>query len=291
MEIIGHQKIIKLLDKAIAKNSIVQAYLFSGPEKTGKFTVAIEFAKKLTKGNEYINPDLIIVKPEIEEKKGIIKKRDIKIEQIKDLQHQLSLSSQNGRYKVAIIDEADRLNKASQNALLKTLEEAGEKVVLILISQDDKKMLPTILSRCQKIKFGTVANSELEKNITDEKNKKEILFWSLGCPGLMFDLINNKEELILRREALSDLKNLFSQNVVDKFTMAENMAKDVNLTMKKINLWRVILREILLGRKMDIGANSEKALRVLSNIEKSLDLMRETNSNVRLILENLFLEF
>lgn len=291
MQIIGHQKIINLLDKAIAKKAISHAYLFCGPEKVGKFTVAFEFAKKLVGSTEYTNSDLIVIKPEVEEKKGIIKKRDIKIEQIRDLQHQLSLSSQNGKYKVAIIDEADRLNKMAQNALLKTLEEAGKNVILILISQDEKKMLPTILSRCQKIKFGTVGDDELAKNIADEKNKKEILFWSLGCPGLMFDLINSEDELAMRRETLKDLKDLLSQNAVDKFSMAENMSKDINLTVKKLNLWNVILREALLGRKADIKADSKKALHIIDGIGKSLDLLKETNSNARLILENLFLEF
>ena len=289
--IIGHNKILKILEKAVAKNAVNHAYLFCGPEKAGKFTVALEFAKKLANSSESINPDIIIIKPETEEKKGIIKKRDIKIEQIRDLQHQLSLSSQGGKYKVAIIDEADRLNKMAQNALLRTLEEAGKNVVLILVSQDEKKMLPTILSRCQKIKFGIASNDELAKNIANEKDKSEILFWSLGCPGLMFDLINDEYELAVRRETLKDLKNLFSQNAADKFSMAEDMSKDINLTVKKLNLWNIILRESLLGRKADIKVDGEKALHIIDSIGKSLDLLKETNSNARLTLENLFLEF
>ncbi|PIP27427.1 MAG: DNA polymerase III subunit delta', partial [Candidatus Moranbacteria bacterium CG23_combo_of_CG06-09_8_20_14_all_39_10] len=163
MEIIGHQKIINLLDRAIAKDAVSHAYLFSGPESVGKFTVALDFAERLIGNIDSISSDLISIKPEIEENKGVIKKLDIKIEAIRNLLHKLSLTSVGGRYKVVIIDDADRLNRTAQNALLKTLEEPNAKVVLILVCQDERKLLPTIISRCQKMRFGLVKEAEIEK--------------------------------------------------------------------------------------------------------------------------------
>lgn len=314
MNIIGHKKILDLLNKSIVRGTIVHAYLFSGPEHVGKFTVALDFAERLAGGNAEIhphtkgyedkysylktehfgvgvNPDLIIIKPEVDEKRGIIKKTDIKIEQIRDLAHKLSLMPASGKYKVAIIDDADRLNKAAQNALLKTLEEPSDKIVLILISRDDKKMLPTILSRCQRVKFGPVSREELEKNIpAGEKNKEAVIFWSLGRPGLMLNLARDSREIDFRENAAAELKILLNYSLAEKLAIAETLGKDTREAVRKLNLWVVILRENLLGRGV-FGQSQKKCFGIIENIEKSLELIKETNSNTRLILENLFLHF
>ena len=293
MDIIGHAKIIKLLNNAIDKNAISHAYLFYGPENVGKFTLALEFAKKLSDNGSAINPDLIIIQPEIEEKKGIIKKRGIKIDQIDDLRHQLSLSRSQGNYKIVIIDEAERMNKSAQNSLLKTLEEAGPGVVLILVAHDQRRLLPTILSRCQKMRFGTVPDyglmEELEKRGAEDKN--DIIFWSLGRPGLMIRLAEEREELIFRKDALQELKKMFSLNVSERFAMAEEMAKDTERLIKKIDLWLIIFREMILGRVVFARSDKRKVLFLLDQAEKTQELIKGTYSNVRLILENLVLNF
>lgn len=291
MNIIGHEKIADLLNRSITRGAIAHAYLFSGQKHLGKFTMAFEFAEKLVGSKAEINPDLIIIKPETEEKKGITRKLDIKIEQIRELQHQLSLTSQGGRYKVVIIDDADRLNKMAQNALLKTLEEPNEKVVLILVSQDDKKLLATILSRCQRIKFGPVSEEDLKKHINvDRKDGKKLIFWSLGRPGLLLCLINDKNELDFREKTLVEFKELPMKNITEKFSLAESMSKNTGNAAKKLNLWLVILREALFEKNLGI-ADRKKYLALMENINKSLELIKETNSNARLVLENLFLRF
>jgi len=289
--IIGHKKILDLLNKSIIRGTIAQAYLFSGPEHLGKFTVALDFAGRLAGGNAQTNPDLIIIKPEINEKKGIVKKSDIKIEQIRDLSHKLGLMAAAGKYKVAIIDDADRLNKAAQNALLKALEEPNDKIVLILISKDNKKLLATLKSRCQRIKFGPVSREVLEENIpAGEKSREALIFWSLGRPGLMVSLIKNKNEIDFRENASAELKILLNNNLAEKFAIAEALGKDTREAIQKMNLWIVILRENLLG-KSALGQSQQKCFGIIENIGKSLELVKETNSNTRLILENLFLHF
>lgn len=197
----------------------------------------------------------------------------------------------SGKYKVAVIDDADRLNKAAQNALLKTLEEPNDKIVLILISQDNKKILATIKSRCQRVKFGPVSREELEKNIpVGEKNKQALIFWSLGRPGLMLSLARDKCEVDFREDAAAELKMLLNKGLAEKLALAETLGKDTREAAKKLNLWMVILRENLLGKGL-FEKNQKKYLRIIENIEKSLELIKETNSNARLILENLFLHF
>jgi DNA polymerase III subunit delta' len=296
MNIIGHQKIIKLLDKTIARDVVSHAYLFYGPEKVGKFTVAVDFAKKLVVDGDKISPDIIIVQPEIEDKKGSLKKhlpRRIKIEQIRELQHQLSLTAQSGNQKVAIIKKADRLNKSAQNALLKTLEEANPGVIIILVAHDMQRLLPTILSRCQKIKFGTVKDFELDKESTikDEQKKKELIFWSFGRPGLMLDLSGDEAEISFREDSMKELENIFSQNVSDKFALAEEMSKDQDILTKKLEIWLLIFREAILGRKIFSRKDQTKILELLEKTGKSLETIKETNSSAKIVLENLFLNF
>jgi len=292
MNIVGNQKSIKLLDRIATTGNIASAYLFLGPENVGKFSAAMEFAKNILVDDSKINSDLIVIAPEVEEVKGISKKRDIKIETIRELQHQLSLTSMGGRYKVVIIDEAERLNKSAQNALLKTLEDPNDRVVLLLVSQNENKILPTIASRCQKIHFGLVTDSEMEKIIPkDNKNRKDILFWSIGRPGIAIDLLNNQTELSYRQETLREFSNLPAKNLNDRLVLAESLSKDSLELQKKLNLWLIILRQSMLGKVDAIRIPSDKALIMIEGIYESLENIRETNSNVRLILENLFLKF
>jgi DNA polymerase-3 subunit delta' len=303
MNIIGNQKAIKLLDRIATSGKIASAYLFVGPESVGKFTTALNFATKIIAGDGKINSDLIVIAPEIEpastrgdrsstrggEKKGISKKLDIKIETIRELQHKLSLTSTGGKYKAVIIDSAEKLNRMAQNALLKTLEEPNEKVVLILVAQNEKKILPTIASRCQKIRFGVVADTEIAMIIpSGNKNKQEIIFWSLGRPGIALNLSGN---LAYRQETLQEFRNIFSKNLSEKFAVAESWTKDTAQLQKKMNLWLVILREAMLNRKDRFQISPDKALILSTEIAESMRLMKETNSNARLIMENLFLKF
>ena len=210
---------------------------------------------------------------------------------MRDLQHTLSLSSGSDTYRIAIIDDADRMNHKAQNAFLKTLEEAREGVILVLIVRDEKNMLPTIISRCQKIQFGIVSDTDLEASIPQQiKNKKELVIWSMGRPGMLMAFLANENELIFQQEAWQDLKKIFSQSVGERFDVAEKMSKDISVATRKLNLWIVVLRNVILGKKTGLRIERKKALITLENIEKNLELLNRNNFNSRLILENMFLD-
>lgn len=292
MDIIGHQKQLNILKRSLEKNSVSQAYLFHGPESVGKFTVALDFVKKLTGGREGLDADLSIVAPERETEKNTVRIKDIKIDPIRDLQHWLSLAPAQGGKRVAIIDDADRLNIMAQNALLKTLEEPNPDCVIILIVQNIQKILPTIFSRCHKINFGTVSDSKLEEQIIKEKkDKQELVFWSLGRPGILIKLLNDPAELAKRQAILGDLNQLFEQNIDARFSLAEKKAKDIENTMSEMNLWIMILREALLGNSLQVKKNPGEKIKLIEKISESLEIMKGTNANARLVLENLFLNF
>ena len=295
--IIGHKKIINNLKKSLDKDGVSQAYLFYGPEGVGKYLVALYFSKiilgeKLQPFEKKMNPDLIIIKPEIEEIKGITRKKEIKIEKIRELQHQLMLTSFGKRFRIAIIDEADKLNRSSQNAFLKTLEEPRENLVIILVTSNPQKLLPTIISRCQKVRFNLVSKEEMASQINEvNESKDELIFWSLGRPGFMKILSENKEELDYRRECVKELNGLLNQNISDKFKLAEAMSKDTTQAIKKLDLWLVLARESLIGKKGLAKINAEKSFEIIELISKANRLLKDTNSNARFVLENLFLRF
>jgi len=292
MDIIGNVKTIKLLDRIVETGKIANAYLFLGPSRVGKFTAAAEFAKRMTGGDGNIDPDLIIIRPETEEKKGITKTLDIKVETIRELQHKLGLTASGGKHKAVIIDGAERLNKTAQNALLKTLEEPNEKVVLILVAQNEKKILPTIVSRCQKIRFGLVSDAEIEKNIlSGRKDAREMAFWSIGRPGIAQELANNPAMLDHQQEAARELAGIFAKNLSERFSLAEDWSKDAAGLQKKFDVWLIVLRESMLSKNAKAGVSPDKALRLIEEIAEATRIIKETNSNPRLVVENLFLKF
>jgi len=291
MSIIGHQKIVNFLDKSLEKNQLAQAYLFVGPEHLGKFSLALEFARKINgeSNQKNISSDISVLSPEIEEKDGKIKKKDIKIEKIRELEHDLSLSTSAGKYKIAIIDEAEKLNKASQNALLKTLEEPPQKTIIILITSDINKIIPTIKSRCVIKKFNLVGEGEMKGILKSED--VDLKFWSLKRPGLAINLQENKEELERRKKAQQDLEKMLQANLSERFSFCETLSKNVPEMTEELNFWLAILRENILGNDTFFRLNPQKALKIILGIERSLKIIRETNSNPRLIMENLMLEF
>ncbi len=292
MNIIGHSRIINFLVQSKKKHKLAQAYLFVGPEHVGKFTLAQEIAKIIIDApEEKINPDLIVIRPEVEEKKGVIRKKDIKIASIRKLKKDLALTPQAGKYKVAVINEAERLNINAQNALLKTLEEPHKKCILILVCHNLTRILPTIQSRCLIKKFNLVPDAEIAPLFSDNQNLEELVFWSLGRPGIAQKLKENPAELEKKRSSQTRLKKILEKGNNECFFQAEKLSQDKEELKEELNLWIALLRRAIFESSNSLMINSEKAFFLIEEISKSLKIIQETNVNVRLVLENLFLNF
>lgn len=291
MQIIGHQKTLNFLEKSIEKKATSGAYLFCGVEHLGKFTVALDFAKKITGTEADINPDIIIIRPEIEEKKSVIKKKDIKVEQVRELQRGLAMTPHFGQMKVAIVDDAQRLTVAAQNALLKTLEEPDEKSVLILICHNQEKILATIRSRCSIRNFNAVGANEIIQVLPGGAMSEAAIFWALGRPGLAIEFFDHPEKLQALEKARAELRNLFQNNLTDKFSLAEELSKDTERLEAELQTWTILLRQNIISGGNFLGVKLEKSLEVLEGLAKSGRIIQETNSNAKVVLENLFLKF
>lgn len=293
MSITGHQKIIARLGRAISQKNVSQSYLFCGPESVGKFLVATDFAEKLTGAEKgKLNRNLLIIAPEVEEKNGVRREREIKIDEIKKLQKEFSLTSFGENSRVVIIRSAQNLNRAAQNSLLKILEEPPQKTVLILVVENEKKLLPTIISRCQLVRFSLLPDAQIEAMLdAGTEHKEEIVFWSLGRPGQAKIFLTDKLELEKQLELANEFSSLFSLELNDKFFLAEKLAKNTPELLSRMAFWIVLLRQSLLGKKQKRTISPAKALELIEKIEESKRIIESTNSNVRLVLENLLVLF
>ncbi len=177
-EIIGHEKIKEHLQNAIRMDKVSHAYIFNGPDKSGKMMLAERFAmalqceeKKPTPCGEchsckqalhHNQPDIIYVR---HEKPNVISVDDIRTQ----LNHDIVVKPYAGPYKIYMIDEAEKLNPQAQNALLKTIEEPPAYAVIMLLTTNADLFLPTILSRCIRLDLKTVPDEKIKKFLMEEQ--------------------------------------------------------------------------------------------------------------------------
>jgi DNA polymerase-3 subunit delta' len=212
-EIIGHQRPLEILRLALGNGRLHHAYLFVGPDGSGKRTVALALAKAIhcreTK-NDFCDrcPDCARIQagnhPDVRLVQTLEDKKEISINQVREIEKELNFRSFSGKRKIAIIDPATLLNTSSQNALLKTLEEPPQNSMIVLIAPNAGALLPTLRSRCLRVSFGPLARDEVARYLTskeginqDDANLRAAL--SMGSLGaaIKFD----KDELLEKRRS------------------------------------------------------------------------------------------
>ncbi|OWY67929.1 DNA polymerase III subunit delta' [cyanobacterium TDX16] len=199
--IVGQPIALSTLQNAIDSNRIAPAYLFAGPDGVGKTLAAIAFINQwLGIANPQNHPDLLWIEPtyvhqgeliaatRVTEGELLCKSPPaIRIDQIRKVSEFLSTSALDASFKVVIIQHADAIYPAAANALLKTLEQPITGI-LILISSNPAQLLPTVTSRCQKIPFFPLLNTELlqvlsQVGYTEIIARLEIIALANGSPG------------------------------------------------------------------------------------------------------------
>ena len=202
-DVLGHSMAIHRLQNAIRTGKVVQSYLFVGNEGIGKRWAAVQFSKALNclnnpvesgdacdqcvscrKIDEGVHPDLLLLEPE---------NQAIKVDQVRQMQKVLAYKPYEGRRRVCIIAAADRMAPHMSNILLKTLEEPPLHTVIVLLARHPRLMLPTILSRCQLIRFHplpvTLVSQWLsQQHGLDEKEAHLLAGLSEGSPGKSLEL-------------------------------------------------------------------------------------------------------
>jgi len=175
-EVYSQDHITRILKNSILQDRIGQAYLFTGTRGVGKTSMARIFAKSLN----CLSEDKPTVKPcnkcsnciditnsaspDVVEIDGA---SNTGVDDIRELQKELMYAPTNSRYKIFIIDEVHMLSKSAFNALLKTLEEPPRNVIFIFATTEPQKILPTIISRCQRFDFKRIPIPDIKKRLSE----------------------------------------------------------------------------------------------------------------------------
>ncbi len=163
---IGHEKQKVYFKNALKLGNLSHAYLFSGPEGIGKKMFAYDIFRLVNNREPENDPDFKLLTPRLEDDKT-----KIYIEDVRELKSYLSLKPYIGPYKFVVINDADRLVPEAANAFLKMLEEPSPLTIIVLISSKPKFILPTVLSRCEKVQFLPSHEKEIDKETTKSVNE------------------------------------------------------------------------------------------------------------------------
>jgi len=257
--ILGHQKPIEQLRKALATRRLPNAYLFSGLSGIGKKLVATTFVSALfcpkspdvcgsciscSKIRNRSHPDVFFIEPKTEK---------ILIEQVRDLKQNLQFHPLEGAIKIAVIDDADAMTEAAANSLLKILEEPPQSTHFILITAFTHRILPTIRSRCQKIVFAPLPEEDVTQYLIgqrgfDQRQALRIAQISQGSIGSVAEL---------DPEFIDDVMSRFTRllgnaNAADIIAVSEAWAQEGDRVPLVFDLLMCFYRDLLCYRSTGI---------------------------------------
>lgn len=269
----GHEQIKSILSKQIIANKFPNAYLFSGVEGIGKKTLALEFAQKVLGVDRLSNhPDFIFL-----EHQGEIT-LDLTLEFISKLAFKPFVAKK----KVAIIDNAENLNINSSNALLKSLEEPSSSTIVILIS-GRKNILPTIISRCQVLRFSVFSDQELENYA-----KTNLVEISQNAINLSFGRIDRLKKFAEEKKFLEEQKTLASAyENFKKMSVGERLLFIGEYAEKESEELETDFKFWLNYQLKNLNKEPKKYKNLQALTEGILGL--GMNKNKKLLLQNLFL--
>lgn len=233
--ICGHKQQISGLLGLLERGAIPQGLVFAGAEHLGKATIAHACVAALLNVPLHDlsrHPDVLLLVPSIRESG----KKAYDLDDIREALRRLGQSPIYGRA-VLVIDDANVLSVAAQNALLKTLEEPNGNTVIVFIVHELSSMLPTVLSRTVTIPFSLVADEALHtaalKNSVPEESIEHALIAAAGRPGIFFSFLSHTDHSDLD-ERLADVKSLLSSSVVDRLKGAQALGKREALDLDEL---------------------------------------------------------
>jgi len=269
LDICGHEKQIVILKQALAQNRVGHSYLFSGIEATGKKTLALEFAKVVNcekvdeindscgecpaclKISRHNHPDIFLVEAE---------GHFIRIGAIREILAQMTFRPMEGKKRVYVIDNADRMNEEAANALLKTLEEPSPANILILVTAKPYTLPSTIISRCRHMRFNplsidTVTKFLIGRGNMEKQNALLLAGLSGGSIGQALEL--NKDDVIAyRTEILSLLTNTKKSEPLSLLAFVSFFGQDKREIKQGFNILQTCFRDALVYKE----TNNEQML-------------------------------
>lgn len=260
-QIIGQQRAIERLQRAISAKKVAHAYLFSGPAGVGKATAAKALfcalnctaasgigcgrCESCSRAASGVHPDLIVV-----EKDGAF----IKIDQVRALEGRLAYPPHEARWRLVLIDDAHLLNANAANALLKSVEEPRPGTLFTLVTPALHKMVPTLISRCQRVRFGPLRDQEVLEVLRRVDHEQELDEASLGRAAAVSEGSPARALLLLEGDALDELRDTRDTllqaarvpSAAGIFSAVQGAGKDRGRLRQVLELIRVHLRDGLL---------------------------------------------
>lgn len=321
--IYGHDWAVGQLQRAVLNARVRHAYLLIGAESVGKESLARAFAQALNClhddptarpcGECRICQQIAsgnhadVMYSQTDGTTGVLK-----IEEIRAITSRMALKPFDARYRVAIFRDFDHAQPRAQDALLKTLEEPPPHAVLILLAQSPEPILPTITSRSQVLPLRPVAAADIQRALIEAHGASDeqaalLAGLSGGRIGWAIRALADETLLEQRRAALDLLEDALGKNRAGRFSLAEDLAKEKLALPPLLELWQSYWRDVLhlcAGSGVHI-ANADRAdkLRRLAEMigqEEAVNALHATqglmktldsNANVRLALEVLFLDY
>jgi DNA polymerase-3 subunit delta' len=327
-QVIGQGRAVSLLQQSLKAGRLAHAYLLVGPQHVGKMTLAIKLAQALNCEAEEkpclactscrkiaagTHADVIVVG--LAQNEANAEAKLIGIDQIKDVQHAASLPPFEGKHKVFIIDGAELLSTEAANCLLKTLEEPEAKVTFILLTTNDRLLLPTVVSRCQRLELTPLPlKEEVEALVETRKIAPErarlLAGLSHGCPGWALMAAEDENTLKNRNEEINRLVGVIKDDYEGRFHYAGKLAagfsQNRGAVYETLERWLDYWRDMLLVklgseetitnidrkeelREMASGYQPGQIIGCIESIRRTAELLRQ-NVNTRLALEVLMLD-
>lgn len=333
---IGNKNVVDFLQKNIANNMISGAYIFLGLAGLGKSTIAHYFAKSLLCENKNATNTILpcencivcnklqAVEKHKTENNGrtlygdfyLINKenqaKNISIQQIRDFIRMLRMSSFFNSYKIGIIESAETLSLGAANALLKTLEEPKQKVVIILIVSNIKDLPETIISRCQVLNFYPVASDVIYDYLITKCGithsiAKNLSRLCLNRPAFAVKFLQDKNFYNSYIEKVNIFLKFYKQDINSCFKMIEELIKNnihnqtpAQLAIDAIEIWTGLARDLLLLNLEHIDLIQHQivsdklntqipqqtdVLKIIKILEKAKKYLK-ANVNPKLVLES-----
>lgn len=290
-KLIGNEKIKSLLKNSVQTNNVLHSYLFVGTDGIGKSLFAKEFAHMiLCNSNQEkpcmtcksclefqggSHPDYLQIEPE--------DGKTIKIEQIRYLQEKIAEKPVTSEKKVYIIQNSDKMTREAANGLLKTLEEPPSYAALILLTENESKLLATIKSRCTKIAFQSLSEAEIKNYLKKQNNEQNMTSNMIRqCQGSIGRLIKIQEEQEIYSQVEKVIGNIKKEDISQIWKEAEVLYQAKENIMDLLDYMNVIFFEKL---REEQDMRYTKAVAIIEETKKRIT----ANSNYDMSIDNLLL--
>ena len=321
---LGQESTIEWLSNSIREGAVHHAYLFLGPEHVGKMTLALDLACALNCVSDappcgechhcarildWKHADVLVPPSanevdedgEPEDDKTAGPSNSILIKQMRKLDHMANLPPFEGKWKVILIDDADRMTVASANYILKTLEEPPEHVVWMLLARNENAHLDTIISRCQRIDVRPMPVPELatmlqERYGADEERANLLSRVSQGRTGWAISAMQDDSVMGARASRLESIIQLIQMGPSARFDLAREMdqqyRRDQKAVLETLDVWTTWWRDLMMVKTScaDMVVNVDYVNDLNEQAQNlTLELVRESIANLDEARDNLAL--